>query len=305
MGNILWKPLTVSPEEEAMAKEIINGGVGKSLPQEALNAFRVGAEWDVEIPTRVGKTLVHMYRPEGTEGMSLPLLINMHGGGFIKGRRDQDIVFCRNICSRSGFLMADIDYVPSPAMRYPGQVYACYDVLQYFAEHADDLQVIREKIAVGGHSAGGSLAAALILMAIDEETFVPALQILDYPGLDLHTPVPQKRNSASNPRVPAWKAEFYNKMYVNPEDTDQVYCSPALATDDQLKQMPPTLMMYCENDTFCDEDAAFAARLMNLGVRIYAKCFQHSNHGFTVQRSGEFEIAETMILQALKALAQL
>lgn len=304
MSDILWKPLTLSPEEESMAEEIINGGVGKTLSEEAMNAFKVGAEWVLEIQTRVGMTLVHMYRPEGTEGKRLPLLINMHGGGFIKGRRDQDIVFCRNICSRSGFLIADIDYVPSPMMRYPGQVYACYDVLEYFVEHADDHNVIREKIAVGGHSAGGSLTAALVLMAIDNGTYVPALQILDYPGLDLHTPVLEKRNGNSNPRIPAWKADFYNKMYVNPEDREQVYCSPALATDDQLKQMPATLMMYCENDTFCDEDAAFAARLMNLGVRVYGKCFHHSNHGFAVQRNGEYEIAEKMILQSLKALAE-
>lgn len=303
MDTILWKPLTVSAEEAAMVNEIINGGVGKSLSQDVLNAFQVGTEWDEEIPTRVGKTLVHLYRPEGTEGKPLPLLINMHGGGFIKGRRDQDILFCRNICSRSGFMVADIDYVPSPSMRYPGQVYACYDVLQHFASLAHAYQVVREKIAVGGHSAGGTLTAALILMAIDEGSFVPTLQILDYPGLDLSTPVQRKRNGDSNPRIPAWKAEFYNKMYVNPEDADQVYCSPALATDEQLKKMPPTLIMYCANDTFFDEDAAFAARLMNLGVRVYAKCFHHSSHGFTVQRVGEYDAAEKMILRALRTLA--
>lgn len=304
MSEIMWKPLAVSPEEEEMAEKIINAGVGKSLSEEELHAFSVGAEWDMEVDTRVGKTLVHMYRPANVEGKQLPLLINMHGGGFIKGRRDQDIVFCRNICSRSEYLLADIDYVPSPAMRYPGQVYACFDVLQYFAAHAEAQNVIREKIAVSGHSAGGSLAAALILMAIDNGAFVPALQILDYPGLDMHISAIDKRNGNSNPRVPAWKADFYNRMYVDPEDTAEIYCSPALATDQQLRQMPPTLMMYCEDDTFCDEDAAFAARLMNLGVRVYGKCFHHSSHGFVVQRKGEFETAENMLLQALKALAE-
>ena len=69
------------PEEEAMANEIINGGVGKRLSEEVMSEFRTGAEWVMEIGTRVGKTLVHMYRPEGTEGKELPLLINMHGGG--------------------------------------------------------------------------------------------------------------------------------------------------------------------------------------------------------------------------------
>ncbi len=301
MATQIWKDLKVSPEEEKMAEEIRNGGVGKSLSPEQLNRYRVGKEWDMEIDTRAGKTLVHMYWPENADG-KVPLYINIHGGGFVKGRRDQDIVFCRNICSRSGVAIADIDYVPSPAMRYPGQVYACYDVVQYFAEHAEELNADRSRIAVGGHSAGGNLTAALILMAIDNGTFVPALQILDYAGLDLSVPAESKRNGNSNPRIPAWKADFYDKMYVDPEDASQIYCSPALASDEQLSKEPATLMIYCENDTFCDEDAEFQRRLLAQGVPVYGRRFLHSSHGFTVQRRDEFEEAERMILTALKEM---
>ncbi len=297
----LWKELEVSPEEEKLAKEIVNGGAGKSLPQELLEQHHVEKEWDLEIETSVGKTLVHMYRNQNDEE-TLPLFINIHGGGFIKGRRDQDIVFCRNFGSRSGCVIADIDYVPSPSMRYPGQVYACYEVLQYFAVHAEEFHIDRERIALGGHSAGGNLTAASILMAIDKGTFVPALQILDYPGLDMATPALKKRNGDSNPKIPAWKSDFYNKMYVNPEDAKEVYCSPAFATDEQLAKMPKTVVMYCDNDVFCDETEVFAGRLLKLGVPVYARRFFHSNHGFTVQRKGEYEEAEQMILDALVAM---
>lgn len=301
MAAVLWKELKMSPEEEKMAREIIENGAGKSLPEEKLHEFQVEWEREIEIDTRVGKIKVYLYWPKNQEGI-LPLLINMHGGGFIKGMRDQDFVFCRNICSRSGVAMADIDYVPAPLMRYPGQVYACYDILQYFAEHAQEFGIDRERIALAGHSAGGSLAAAIVLMAIENDAFVPKLQILDYPGLDLKTPAAQKRNAASNPRVPIWKSEFYNKMYVNPEDAGEIYCSPALASDEQLAKMPQTLMLYCENDTFCDEDAEFNRRLLELGVAVYGKRFLHSNHGFVVQRAGEYEVAESMILAALKSM---
>lgn len=302
MFEQLWKNLEVSPEEEEKVKEIREGGIGRCLSTEELNRFSVGEEQDFVIETCVGPTLVHYYRPEKAGKEKLPLLINMHGGGFVKGRRDQDIVFCRNICSRSGCAVLDIDYVPAPAMRYPGQVYACYDVVQYCAQQADDLNVDRDKIAVGGHSAGGNLTAALILKAIDEGAFVPALQILDYAGLDNLTPALQRRNGDSNPRIPAWKSDLYQKMYVNPEDAGEVYCSPAFASDEQLMQMPPTLMMYCENDMFCDESAEFQMRLMKLGVPVYGKRFLHSNHGFVVQRKDEFEMAEQMILNAMKSL---
>lgn len=302
MAQKLWKDLVVSPQEQAIAEEIRESGAGRRLAPEELERFHAGREWDMEIDTRVGKTLVHMYRPVGVENpeKKIPLLINIHGGGFIKGRRDQDIVFCRNICSRCGVGVADIDYVPSPAMRYPGQVYACYDVLQYFAQNAEQMGFLRDQVAVGGHSAGGNLTAAIILMAIDQGTFIPSLQILDYAGLDMKTPVGQKRNADSNPRIPAWKAEFYNKMYVDPEDAGQVYCSPLLASDEQLAKMPETLMIYCENDTFCDEGAAFHQRLLAQGVPVYGKRFLHSNHGFVVQRKGEYQQAERMILAALK-----
>jgi len=298
MTNKIWKDLTVTPEEEELAQKIINGGVGNTMPPEKLNEFRVGKEWTIQVPTRVGPTKVYMYFPENP-GDKVPLFINMHGGGFIKGLRDQDIVFCRNICSRSGVAIADIDYVPAPMMRYPGQVYACYDILQYFAAHAEEFGIDRNRIAVGGHSAGGSLTAAIILMAINEGAFVPALQILDYPGFDMVTPAIQKRNGNSNPRVPAWKADFYNKMYVDPEDAGELYCSPGLATDEMLAKEPPTVLLYCENDTFCDEDALFHHRLLAQGVPVYGKRFLHSNHGFTVQRAGEYAEAEKMIITAL------
>lgn len=303
MNGQLWKALKATKQEEALLQEIRGGGVGNKLSEEQLNQFPVGKEWKLEIDTRVGKTLVHLYSPVCREERA-PLLINIHGGGFVKGRRDQDIVFCKNICSRSGCVVLDIDYVPSPAMRYPGQVYACYDIMQYCAEHSEELGIDRSRIAVGGHSAGGTLAAAMILMAVDSGTFLPALQILDYPGLDNKTPALERRNGESNPRIPAWKSDLYQKMYVDPEDASECYCSPAFASDEQLEKMPPTLMLYCENDMFCDEDAEFQRRLLKAGVPVCGKRFMHSNHGFTVQRKGEYEIAERMILSALYAMKE-
>ena len=299
MCEVMWKKLEITPKEEELARQIVEGGAGKSLGKEQLEQYQVKQEWDIKVDTKVGKTLVHLYRPK-TENEKIPLFLNIHGGGFIKGRRDQDIVFCRNFGSRSGCMIADIDYVPSPGMRYPGQVYACYDVLQYFAEHADEMGIDRERIAMGGHSAGGNLTAAAILMAIDEGNFVPALQILDYAALDLATPCEKKRNGISNPRIPAWKSDFYNKMYVNQEDVGQVYCSPALASDEQLAKMPPSIIISCDSDSFCDEDETFASRLMKMGVLVYARRFYHSDHGFTVQRKGEYQDAENMILFGLR-----
>ena len=93
-------------------------------------------------------------------------------------------------------------------------------------------------------------------------------------------------------------------MYADSELRQEIYCSPGLASDKLLAQMPPTLIMYCENDTFCDEDARFHIRMLEQGVPVYGKRFLNSNHGFVVQRVGEYEIAERMIIQSLKALSE-
>lgn len=299
MEQTLWKELLISEQDAKLLDDIINGGIGKTLTPEQLNQFSVGKERTITIPTRIGSSQIHLYWPEGAQSQ-LPLMLNLHGGGFVKGTRDQDIVFCRNICSQAGVVVADIDYAVAPQTRWPGQVYECYDILQHFAQHAEEYGVDKDRIAIAGHSAGGTLAAAAILMAIEESSFVPALQILDYPCLDLVTPAAEKPNGNANPRVPAWKSDFYNRMYVNPEDTGNALCSPCLAEDRQLEKMPPTVMICCDNDTFRDENLAFAGRLMRLGVPVYGRCFLNSSHGFTIQRRDEFRDAERMILTALK-----
>ncbi|HCK88920.1 MAG TPA: hypothetical protein DHW39_08935 [Erysipelotrichaceae bacterium] len=299
---MLWRELQVDEKDRELVREIIETGAGKSLPAEKLNAYHTGEERDFEIDTKAGKTLVHFYRPEISEGKILPLLINFHGGGFVKGRRDQDIVFARKFCQLGRIAVLDVDYVPAPQMRYPGQMLAAYDAVQYCfeEEHAREMGIDPTKIACAGHSAGGNLTAPLITRAILQCGHVPALQILDYPGLDLSRGAADKRNGDTNPRIPVWKADFYDRMYSDPDQRSEVYASPALADDAVLAQMPPTVMLFCENDTFCDEDFDYAARLMKLGVPVYAKCFLHSSHGFTVQCRDEYETAEKMIFAALE-----
>ena len=301
----LWKELNLTEKEKEQVEMIRETGAGAHLPEEKLGEFKTGREKDLTADTRAGKMTVHLYWPVGFDSMKpLPMLVNIHGGGFVKGRRDQDIVFCRNFCSRAGVIVADLDYVPAPAMRFPGQVYACYDALQYLAENAEALGADRSRIALGGHSAGGNLTAAMLLMAQDEGGFVPAMQILDYAGLDMKTPPAEKRNSDRNPRLPIWKSELYNKMYVDPEDAGSLYCSPAFASDEQLMKLPPAVILYCASDIFCDETARYIGRLISAGVPVFSRCFLHSNHGFVVRRVDEYEEAERILLTALRILTE-
>lgn len=166
---VKWRELKVSEEEHEKIKEIIDSGAGKTLPKEKLEEFKTGYEESFMIPTEAGDIRVYYYRPIGSEGKVLPAYLNLHGGGFVKGRRDQDTVLDRNYCAKTGWAVIDIDYVPAPTVRYPGQVYQTYGALQYCTEsaNAEKLGIDPECIVLGGHSAGGNLTAAATLMAID------------------------------------------------------------------------------------------------------------------------------------------
>ena len=299
-----WRELHVTEEEQKKIQEVIDSGAGKTLPKEKLEEFKTGHEESFMISTEAGDIRVYYYRPAGSEGKVLPAYLNLHGGGFVKGRRDQDTVLDRNYCEKTGWAVIDIDYIPAPTVRYPGQVYQTYGVLQYCTDqaNAEKLGIDPECIVLGGHSAGGNLTAAATLMAIDRNGRLPKGIILDYAVLDNSTSASEKRNGDSNPSLPLWKQELYSKMYADPDQRNEVYCSPALASDEQLRRMPMTLMLYCENDVFCDEAAAFQSRLLAQGIQVYGKRFFHSSHGFTVRRNGEYEVAEKLIFEFLNMM---
>ena len=117
----------------------------------------------------------------------------------------------------------------------------------------------------------------------------------------MYEPVQLKRNAYANPRLTPERSEFYNRMYLTrEEDKLNPLASPLLAPDSMIRTLPETLIIVCDNDFFCDEGLAYGKRLAENGVTVTMKNFMDSSHGFVVQRKGEFEEAERLILRALK-----
>ena len=179
----IWKDLKVLRKRRNWLRKSGQEELERGLPEEALKEFQVDWEEDIGIDTRPERRWSICTGHKMQEGEKIPLLINIHGGGFVKGRRDQDIVYCRNIGSRFGGAVADIDYVPAPCYAVSGArsmpvMMSC----NTFGNHGEEMGIDVKRIAMGGHSAGGTLTAASILMAIDQSGFLPALQILDYAG---------------------------------------------------------------------------------------------------------------------------
>ncbi len=302
---IQWNELKyLSEAERKMLEKVSGGGTGAKLPEEDILQFSIGKEEKFEIDTEAGKVRAFYYRPKNSERETLPLYINAHGGGFVKGRRDQDTRLCRNYCSRAHVAVLDVDYLPAPAVRYPGQLYQMYGVMQYCLDpiHAKELDIDPTRVMVGGHSAGGSLTIGAMLMAVDRGGRLPKAQFLDYAPLDMVTPTREKRNGIDNPVLPPELSDFFIKMYIDEDLVKEPYATPLNATDEQLRGLPETMIFYCDSDVFCDEAALFTARLLKVGIPVFAKCFMHSNHAFVVRRNGEYEIAEKYIIRALKNL---
>ncbi len=286
--------MVLSQLDKDKLESIRNNAAGRRVESNLLEMFEVYAEECLNIDTEYGRCNAYIYYPYQTD-TRLPVLFNVHGGGFVKGRREQDIVFSRNMCKRLGCVVVDIDYTPAPELRFPGQIYQVHAVIAYFREHASDFGMASQKFGITGHSAGGTISCAVALLAASTKAFQLKLQMLNYSGFDLYTPERLKKNAYGNPRISPEQTEFYTRMYLNSEDKLKPLASPLYAPDEMLANLPETLIIACEDDFFWEESMIFANRLSRLGVTVTSKTFKESSHGFLVQRKDEFEQAESII----------
>lgn len=286
-------------EESYTLESVRTSAVGKSLSKEELERFHAGFEEERRIPTTDGETHIYFYAPS-KEGC-YTTVINLHGGGFVKGHRDQDTVFCRNLVEHGNVCVVDIDYHTAPEKMYPYALNECYDVVKYVVAHPKEYCTDPDKIVLMGHSAGGNLIFGMEFLAQSEGCFQPALLIADYPPLDF-TADPEEARFAYAPdnRVPVEKARMYNSWYIDKKYVREITASPVYAVKEELKNFPPVVMILAERDTLSVDGVKMAAKLIDAGVTVYAKRVPGSAHGFTVQRRTGYEIAEAIIFEALK-----
>ena len=151
---------------------------------------------DVEVITLGSGIGVRLFRPVGVAQEPAPALLWMHGGGYVLGTAQQDDVLCRRFSTRLGITVASVDYRLAPEHPYPAPLEDCYEALAWLARLP---AVDRERVAIGGASAGGGLAAALALLARDRGEIRPIFQLLAYPMLD-----DRSSQTAANPNHRLW-----------------------------------------------------------------------------------------------------
>jgi acetyl esterase/lipase len=227
---------------------------------------------DVEVLTLTSGVGVRLYRPAGASGAG-PALLWIHGGGYVIGNAAQDDVLCRRFARELGATVASVDYRLAPEHPYPTPLEDCYSVLAWLARLPS---VDPARVAVGGASAGGGLAAALALLARDRAEVPLAAQLLVYPMLDDRT---VDRDDLDNPGHRLWNQssnKFGWASYLGDADPD--IAVPARRED--LSGLPPAWIGVGTLDLFHDEDLAYAERLKAVGVPCEVEVVSGAFHGF-------------------------
>nr|WP_235533260.1 alpha/beta hydrolase [Paenibacillus sp. Leaf72] len=260
-------------------------GTGAALQPSA--SFAVQRQEGI-IPTRAGDTRVLVYTPESALSDSLPVYINMHGGGFILGKAEMDDPWCRLIAHRAGCVVINVDYRLAPEHRFPTAVHECYDVAKWVHEHPESFSINSALMAIGGHSAGGNLAAAVCLLNQQSGSELPiVLQIIDYAPLDLAMDPALKPSFEE--AIPAEMAKMFNSMYLaSADDAHSPLASPVYA--EALQGLPEALVITAGKDSLAEEGSAYAEKLKQKGVKVLHKQYEGAAHGFT--HYGDLAVAE-------------
>ena len=208
---------------------------------------------------------VRVHRAVGSDGR-LPAVVTIHGGGYVIGSYDMDDPLLDRWCRGFGVVGVSVEYRLAPETPYPGPLEDCYAALHWTYDNADDLGVDRDRIGIYGLSAGGGLAAALALLALDRGEVPVAFQLLDCPMLDDRQQTPSIRADG----LYVWSAqsnEFGWRSYLGPlYGAEDVPAHAAAARAEDLAGLPPACVIVGSIDGFHDEDIAYAQRLNQAGV---------------------------------------
>jgi acetyl esterase/lipase len=215
---------------------------------------------------------VRIYRPRAAEGA----LIWLHGGGWVVGDLDTEHPWAARLARGSGAVVISVGYRLAPEHPFPAAFDDAYSVLTWTAKHAAELGIDPDRIAVGGHSAGGGLAAAVALRARDEQGPPIRFQLLNQPGLDDRMETWSARTFTDTPwwnrdRLAAAWRHYLGGTPASP------YAAPARAED--LSGLPPAYIATAE---FCpnrDEDILYALRLLQAGVSVELHQWAGTFHG--------------------------
>lgn len=234
-------------------------------------------------PTGAPEVGVRLYRPTAVPG-PVPALFYIHGGGFVTGSVDTEHAGAVALAASLRVVVVSVEYRLAPEHPFPAGIEDCYCGLLWLAEHAGELGVDPDRVALYGQSAGGGLAAALALVARDRGGPPLCFQFLGIPELDDRLETPSMRAFTDTPLWNRPSAELSWRYYLG-EDPGEVspYAAPARAED--LAGLPPAYVSTMEFDPIRDEGILYALRLLQAGVPAELHSFPGTFHGSSLVAS--------------------
>jgi acetyl esterase len=221
---------------------------------------------------------VRIYRPAPEE--DLPILVVFHGGGWVIGTVEQYDSTARQLANASGAIVVSVEYRLSPEHPFPAPLDDCWHALQWAATHAAELGGDAARIAVGGDSAGGNLAAVCALRARDSGGPDLALQVLVYPVCDCDFETESYKANGEGYLLEAEQMRWFFDCYTAGGNIDPAdwQISPLRAPD--LRGLAPAIVITGEYDPLRDEGEAYTERLRAAGVAVESRRYDGMIHGF-------------------------
>jgi acetyl esterase len=234
----------------------------------------------LEAPAATGAIPLRLLRALGTQVSEvLPVLVYFHGGGWTIGDLDTHDTLCRELCNQTRCAVVSVDYRMGPEHRFPAAVNDCIAATRWVRDHASDLKIDASRLAVGGDSAGGNLAAVVSIDARDHDGPAIVFQLLIYPATDQHRNAPSHTENAQGYLLTADTMDYFVENYIdNKAHYADWRASPLLHTD--LSHLPPALIITAGFDPLRDEGAEYAKRLTAAGNRASYVNFPRQIHGF-------------------------
>ena len=240
----------------------------------------VAATRELTTPGAGGDIPLRLYRPIGSQAQQqLPVLVYFHGGGWVIGDLDTHDTLCRELANGSGCAVVAVDYRMGPENRFPAAVDDCIAATRWVRDNAASLQLDPGRMAVGGDSAGGNLAAVVSIAAREAGDPPIRFQLLIYPGTDMRRTAPSHQVNGQGYLLTSETIGYFHDHYIDDPRHDLDWrASPLLHPD--LSRLPPAFVLTAGFDPLRDEGMQYAQALSDAGTRSTLVCFERQIHGF-------------------------
>ncbi|CAO3698765.1 unnamed protein product [Rhizopus stolonifer] len=224
---------------------------------------------------------ITIVRPIGREDEILPVILYLHGGGWVLGSYDIFSVSTDELVNRSNACLVYVDYSLSPEVKYPVALEECYATLCWIQKNADSIKVDSSRLAVAGDSAGGNLSTALALLSKQRGNTGISQQVLIYPVTDSIFETCSYEEHKDDPVINRNIMKYFWESYIRDEnDYNLPLLAPLKSKMEDLKGLPPALVITAESDVLKDEGEAYAKKLKKAGVPTVSIRYNNSSHGF-------------------------